>query len=114
MRRVFLCVVGLIFLGVGSAAGAQTSGQAERGMKVFGEQKCSMCHSIAGKGNAKGVLDNVGTKLSAAEIREWLTDPEAMRKKHNAERRPLMKSYASLSKEDLDGLVAYLQTLKSK
>jgi hypothetical protein len=37
-----------------------------------------------------------------------------MRKKHKAERKPLMKSYASLSKEDLDGLVAYLQTLKSK
>jgi mono/diheme cytochrome c family protein len=110
MRRVFLCVVLVLVCAVASAS-AQT---AERGMKVFGEQKCSMCHSIAGKGNAKGVLDNVGAQFSAAEIREWLTDPEAMRKKHNAERRPLMKSYASLSKEDLDGLVAYLQTLKSK
>jgi len=114
MRRVFLCVMSLVFVGAAASASAQTPGQAERGMKAFGEQKCSMCHSIAGKGNAKGVLDNVGTQLSAAEIREWLTDPEAMRKKHKAERRPLMKSYASLSKEDLDGLVAYLQTLKSK
>jgi cytochrome c553 len=114
MRRAFLCLMCLAFFGIAASASAQTSAQVERGMKVFGEQKCSMCHAIAGKGNAKGVLDNVGAQLSAAEIREWLTDPEAMRKKHNSERRPLMKSYASLSKEDLDGLVAYLQTLKSK
>ena len=94
-------------------ASAQTSA-VDRGTKVFAESKCSMCHSVAGKGNAKGVLDDVGTKLSADEIRQWLVDPEVMRVKAHAERKPLMKSYASLPKADIDALVAYLQTLKAK
>jgi hypothetical protein len=34
--------------------------------------------------------------------------------KAHAERKPPMKSYASLPKGDLDALVAYLQTLKVK
>jgi hypothetical protein len=37
-----------------------------------------------------------------------------MRTKAHAERKPLMKSFAKLSKDDLDGLVAYLQSLKTK
>jgi mono/diheme cytochrome c family protein len=114
MRHPFLCVVGLVALAAAAPASAQTPAQVERGTKVYGEQKCSMCHSIAGKGNPKGVMNDVGARLSAAELREWLVDPDAMRKKKNAERRPLMKSYSTLPKEDLDALVAYLQTLKTK
>jgi mono/diheme cytochrome c family protein len=90
------------------------SAQMERGMKVFGESKCSMCHSIAGKGNAKGPLDNVGAKHSAAEIRQWITEPQVMREKAPSERKPLMKAYTAMPKDDLDALVAYLQTLKAK
>lgn len=112
MMRVALFVV---LYGVFAAlpAHAQAPG-AEKGMKVFAASKCSMCHSIAGKGNAKGPLDDVGAKLSADEIRQWLVDPEAMRVKAHAERKPLMKSFASLPKGDVDALVAYLQTLKVK
>ena len=114
MRYAFLWAVGLSLLVTPVPASAQTADQVSRGTKVFGEQKCSMCHAIAGKGNSKGPLNDVGARLSAAEIREWLVDPEGMRKKTNAERKPLMKSFSTLSKEDLDGLVAYLQTLKAK
>ena len=32
-------------------------------MKVYEQQKCSVCHSIEGKGNKKGPLDGVGSKL---------------------------------------------------
>jgi len=113
MGHLFGWAVGLTIVAAAASVSAQTDHVA-RGMKVFGEQKCSMCHSIAGKGNAKGVLDNVGAQMSAAEIREWLVDPDSMRKKASAERKPPMKSFAKLSKEDLDALVAYLQTLKSK
>lgn len=113
MRRAAMAL--LLLGGVLSpvTAYAQTAA-VDHGMKVFASSKCSMCHAVAGKGNAKGVLDNVGAKLSAEEIRLWLVDPEAMRAKTNAERKPLMKSYASMPKADLDGLVAYLQTLKVK
>ena len=112
MRRVTFVV---LLLGLFNAAAAYAQGAAvERGMKVFGEAKCSMCHSVAGKGNAKGVLDDVGAKLTADEIRQWIVDPQAMRDKTHAERKPPMKSYASLPKQDLDALVAYLQPLKAK
>ena len=112
MRRAAFAIV-LFVLFVRVPASAQTAA-VDRGAKLFAESKCSMCHSVAGKGNAKGVLDDVGTKLSADEIRQWLVDPEAMRVKAHAERKPLMKSYASMPKGDLDALVAYLQTLKAK
>ena len=93
-------------------ASAQDKAQIERGMKVYAEQKCSVCHSIAGKGNAKGALDNVGAKLKADEIREWIVNAAEMTKKTKAERKPPMKAFANLPKEDVDALVAYLQSLK--
>lgn len=112
-RVVILAAFGLVaVLSIPSQALAETP--VERGMKVFTAAKCSLCHSVAGKGNAKGVLDDVGSKLTAAEIREWMIQPEVMREKGKFERKPLMKSYSTLPKEDLDGLVAYLQTLKKK
>ena len=35
-----------------------------------------------------------------------------MATKTKAERKPVMKAYPNLPKDDLDGLVAYLQSLK--
>jgi mono/diheme cytochrome c family protein len=109
MRVVVGGILGLIL--VASVAFAQDA-KVERGQKLFAEQKCSLCHSIAGKGNAKGPLDGVGAKLSADEIRQWIVNAPEMAKKTNATRKPPMKNYSSLPKEDIDGLVAYLQTLK--
>ena len=111
MRIVFSMMVLGVFLAASDSAYAQA---AERGAKVFAESKCTMCHSIAGKGNAKGVLDGVGAKLKADEIRQWIVDPATMTAKTKATRKPPMKAYASLPKEDVDALVAYLLTLKGK
>src|SRR4051812_45011407 len=86
---------------------------AAKGAKVYADQKCSVCHAIAGKGNAKGALDDVGSKLSPAEIREWIVDPVAMTAKSKASRKPAMTAkYTALPKDDLDALVAYLSSLK--
>ena len=104
----------LVLFGMLIPAPAHAQNAVDRGLKVYAESKCSMCHSVAGKGNGKGVLDEVGSKLSADEIRLWVTDPQAMRDKTHAERKPIMKAYASLAKADLDALVAYLVTLKKK
>ena len=81
---------------------------------MFTAQKCSLCHSVGGKGNAKGPLEDGVSKLSDDEIREWLVHPDVMREKAHAERKPAMKSFASLPKGDLDALVAYLSSLKKK
>jgi mono/diheme cytochrome c family protein len=96
------------------AAYGQDKAQVERGMKVYADQKCSVCHSIAGKGNAKGALDDVGARLKADEIRAWIVNAVEMAKKEKAERKPPMRAYPNLPKEDVDGLVAYLGSLKKK
>ena len=104
------CVVAVaVLIGAGSAA-AQNS--AADGEKVFAAQKCTICHSIAGQGNKKGLLDGVGAKLSADDIRMWITHAPEMAAKAKAERKPAMKAYSGLSKAEVDALVAYLQTLK--
>jgi mono/diheme cytochrome c family protein len=107
MRIVMLAAA--ICLGVSSVAAAQGAGA--QGETVYTAQKCSLCHSVAGKGNAKGALDSVGTKLTADEIRAWITDAKGMTAKTKATRKPEMKAY-TLPKDDVDALVAYLQTLK--
>lgn len=100
-------------LGVLFAAAATAQDAVTRGEKVFADQKCTLCHSIAGKGNAKGALDEVGSKRSADEIRAWITDAKSMTAKTGATRKPSMKMF-TLPKDDVDALVAYLQTLRKK
>ena len=102
-----LALIGLLTLS--TVVSAQTPADGE---KVYAAQRCSICHSIAGKGNAKGALDHVASKLSAAEIRSWMTDAEGMTTKMKAARKPVMKSYPKMTRADLDALVVYLQSLK--
>ena len=97
-----------------AAAPASAQGDAAKGAAVYAAQKCSMCHSIAGKGG-KLALDGANAKvasLSAADIAEWITSPAAAAKKHNSTAKPPMRAYPKLAKEDLDNLVAYMQSLK--
>jgi mono/diheme cytochrome c family protein len=94
-----------------AAAPRAQDAKVAKGQQVYTDQKCSLCHSIGDKGNKKGPLDGVGSKLTANDIREWMTDAKGMTVKTKATRKPDMKSY-SLSKDDLDALVAYMQSLK--
>jgi mono/diheme cytochrome c family protein len=107
MRSIVLAI--MVTVGVVSFASAQDA--KAKGAKVFADQKCSLCHSVAGKGNAKGALDAVGSKLSADEIRNWITDAKGMTVKMKTTRKPDMKAY-TLPKDDVDALVAYLSALK--
>lgn len=85
--------------------------QADKGKQVYAAQKCSVCHSIGGVGNKRGELDKVAAKLAEADIRAWITSAPEMAAKVKAERKPAMKAY-TLPKDELDGLVAYMLTLK--
>jgi mono/diheme cytochrome c family protein len=105
-----VAIVAVIVLGLAGAANAQ---DAKKGEAVYTAQKCSTCHSIAGKGAKANPLDGVGGKLSAADIRAWIVDPVAMTKKSGSEKKPPMPArYAKLPAGDIDSLVAYMQTLK--
>jgi mono/diheme cytochrome c family protein len=108
VRVAYVVVLSLVFGGSAVAQDAKAVGE-----KVYTEQKCSICHSLSGKGNAKGPLDDVGSKLSADEIRAWITDAKAMTVKTKAPRKPEMKAY-SLPKDEVDALVTYLSAMKKK
>lgn len=112
-REVFALIAGLSMLAAPPMF-AQDKAQIARGMKVYADQKCAFCHAIDQKGNAKGPLDDAGVKLTAAEIRAWIVSATEMTEKTGATRKPPMKAYAQLPADDLDALVAYLQTLKKK
>jgi mono/diheme cytochrome c family protein len=94
-----------------SAAAAGQDAKVTKGQQLFTDQKCTLCHSIGDKGNKKGPLDGVASKLSADDIRSWITDAKGMIAKTKPTRKPEMKAF-TLPKDDVDALVAYLVTLK--
>lgn len=110
MTRLFLLIAAIGTLTVPAFAEGPA---AAAGEKVFAARKCSICHTVAGVGNKKGqALDGVASKLTPADIRQWITNAPDMAAKANITRKPPMKAYTDLSKEDLDALVGYLATLK--
>jgi mono/diheme cytochrome c family protein len=85
----------------------------KKGEQVYTAQKCSVCHSVAGKGSKRNPLDGVGKKLSAAETRDWIVNPVEMAKKAGSTKKPPMQNkYSKLPAADIDALVAYMQSLK--
>jgi mono/diheme cytochrome c family protein len=107
MKR-FFCAIFL--LGLAVPAAAQDS--VDKGKQVYTAQKCQACHSVAGVGNKKGALDEVGAKLKAEDIRQWIVAAPQMAAKAKTDRKPPMKAYTTLAKDDVDALVAYLASLK--
>lgn len=94
-------------------ARGQDAAQIAKGEAVYVAQKCSMCHSIAGKGSKSNPLDGVGTKISADDIKQWITHPVDAAAKAKSTKKPLMPAkWASMPAADLDALVAYLGSLK--
>ena len=107
MRSIVLGVA--VVVGLAGSAAAQDA--RAKGEQIYVAQKCSICHSIAGKGNPKGPLDGVGSKLTPDDIRQWIVDAKGMTAKTKAPRKPEMRAY-NLPKEDVDALVAYMASLK--
>jgi mono/diheme cytochrome c family protein len=94
-------------------AAGQDAAQTTKGQAVYTAQKCQICHAIAGKGGKASALDGVGAKLSADDIRQWITHPTEMTAKAKSTKKPAMPNkYGGLPAADLDALVAYLASLK--
>jgi len=111
MTRLLPVLLIWLFAFTGSAA-AHDAAAIDKGKQVYAAQKCQVCHSVAGVGNKKGALDDVGARLKEAEIRQWIVAAPEMTARGKAERKPPMKSYSHLPKDELDALVAYLASLK--
>ena len=106
-------VLALALSGPIGTAYAQDDAQIKKGQEVYAAQKCSVCHAIAGKGGKANPLDGVGKKLSADDIRSWITNPTDMTAKAKSTKKPPMPNkYGKLPAADLDALVAYMQSLK--
>ena len=83
----------------------------EAGKKLYASEGCAKCHQVDGQGSRMSILDGVGTKLTAEELKLWLTDTAEMMAK--LPRRPAVRMpQAELEPAEVDALVAYLQTLK--
>jgi mono/diheme cytochrome c family protein len=105
-------VLGVAML-MAAVPGVSAAQDAAKGEQVYAAQKCAVCHMVAGKGNKNNPLDGVGSKLSAADLREWIVDPVAAAAKHKSTKKPPMpRTYAKLPAADVDALVAYMQSLK--
>ena len=109
MIRTFAAVVVIL---LSYAATAAPQDKIQQGSALFSSQKCVMCHSVGTRGNKKGALDAVGAKLKADDIRQWLLNPAEMRTRTNSTRTPEMKDL-KLSKDQIEALVAFLQTQKA-
>jgi mono/diheme cytochrome c family protein len=89
------------------------SQDAAKGEQVYAAQKCQVCHAVAGKGGKTSALDGVGAKLSAAEIRQWITNPAEMTAKTKSTKKPPMPAkWGNLPAPELESLVAYMVSLK--
>src|SRR5262245_17057016 len=111
--RQAIIVAAIAVAGVALARPAAAQGDAKKGEAVYTAQKCSVCHQIAGKGNKANPLDGVGGKLSAADIKQWITHPaDAAAKAKSTKKPPMPAKYGTLKAEDLDNLVAYMASLK--
>jgi mono/diheme cytochrome c family protein len=105
-----------ILIAAGAAAHAQDAKAIDAGKKVYDAQKCATCHVIAGKGGTMTKLyplDGVGKKLTADDIKKWLTHPEEMEAK--LEKKPALKMSSkkyALKDDEVAALLAYMQSLK--
>ena len=110
---VLLTTALLLTAGTPALRAGQDDALIKKGQEVYTAQKCQMCHSIAGKGNKNNPLDGVGAKLSADEIRQWITHPiEAAAKAKSTKKPPMPNKYSKLPAAELDALVAFMQSLK--
>ena len=123
MRAVIVSLVGIALCGSVMAAQSASDlakGDAAKGKTIYAERKCGTCHRTD-KADDKGgkmstILGDTVAKLSPAEIKSWLTEPEKMEAKLPKAPTVKMSGYLKnqktpLSEAEVANLVAYLRTL---
>jgi cytochrome c2 len=90
-------------------AAAQDQALVKKGQDLTVKNKCSMCHTLAGKGGKiSKPLDGVADRHDAAALRRILTDPA----KEFPDAKIKMPKVAWATGE-VDAVIAYVQTLKA-
>jgi mono/diheme cytochrome c family protein len=111
MRQPLMMLVAGTLMAAWAVPALAQDAKVAKGAALFESNKCTVCHSVAGKGGKKP-LDGAGTRLDAATVKLWLTDPKGAEAKTGKKAMPPMKSFATLPAEDIDALVAYVLSLK--
>ena len=83
----------------------------EAGRQVYQQQNCARCHSIAGEGNPRNPLDNIGAKHSAEELRDYITGADRLKLSKRSSK--LKQQYRLLPADELDALIIYMRSLRS-
>lgn len=112
MRVLGAVLMGAAFVMLTAGAAAAQDARVAKGEALYAAQKCSLCHSVAGQGNKKFPLDGVGKTITADVAKLWLTDPKAAEAKTGKAGTPKMRSYAKLTADEMDAIVAYVMSLK--
>jgi mono/diheme cytochrome c family protein len=98
----------LIAISMSAAAATLAHAGAEEGKALY-QQKCKVCHSVAGDAGKMadkgGALDGVGAKRDADWLTKYLRDPKSVMPDAKM---PKMK----MTDQELADYVAYLLTLK--
>ena len=76
MRRPLMMLIAGALAAMWAMPASAQDAKAAKGAALFESNKCSICHSVQGKGGKKP-LDGAGTRLDAATVKLWLTDPKA-------------------------------------
>lgn len=85
---------------------------ADAGRAVFQAQHCTRCHAVAGQGNPRSPLDDVGARLTRAQLRDWVLAAEAVQDDLSRRAIEAKSAYATLPAAELEALLDYLQTLR--
>jgi mono/diheme cytochrome c family protein len=104
-----------VWLGLVAALTAQDQSAIDTGRRIYDREKCATCHQIARQGNSRFPLDGVGSRLPPDQIRRWMTHTAEM--EAALPRLPAIRMSSRkyrLSAAELDALVAYLSSLKSR
>lgn len=112
MRRFWMTLGSVMAMALVPVVVDAQAEKVEAGKKVYATLKCGTCHAVAGVGGkGASALDGVATKLTPAEIKQWIVDPDPLTAKLKTKPKVKMKKY-TLPEADLDALLAYLATLK--
>jgi mono/diheme cytochrome c family protein len=74
------------------------------GKELFAKDSCSACHSVAGEGNTSFPLDGIGSRMTATELKKQIVSPAS-----GSSMPPTVAP-----DDEIDALVAYLVTLKTR
>lgn len=83
------------------------------GKRLFEALGCMRCHAVAGVGSPRSPLDDVATRRDAAALRDWIVADAGIRNQLSARALASKEDYAQLPAEQIDALVAYLQSLRN-